>query len=591
MLDVASALRSRLAWRCLVLGAALAIQGGAVLHRYSPNRWLYRDGAFYFNTVRGLVENRSLDQGQLHPRSWFNGRLGWNYNLTDDWSNVSVGRGGTWYPKQPLLMPILSVPFYLAFGAVGTLLFNLLCGVLGALLAAELAARYTARWAASLLAIGLSATPVLVEQAYGFNNDVFYSLFIVGAALCLAEAAGPEHSREDDGSAGRAVGRAGLLAGLAVLAKVTNVFFLVPFAIWAMARGRPSRPLASLVRFALASAVGVGLAALANWILFGAPWITAYHRVLVVQAGHMEIQPHTRLFHRDFWEGLAALWWGPRAPNPQAHGLWHTFPLYPLALAGCLAIGWRRRFAEAAALFLALAWPLLFFAKYDWFRDDFLDPVYLLSAAPLAAWLGLLLRPRREPPESPVLWRRGLALGAAVLALCAGGRAAVAFAQRGPYRLVDHVPEAQVFLGEIPCDYFNNQVDRWECAGFDRGTEWLMTGLTLDGPPRFGGVPRRMILLDPHPERQPRRLRFELPLGRSLTLLYGLPDGASPLPVELTASVAGVELAHVTQAAPGLQRLTLDTARWAGTRQPLELAVVGEASPARPFFVDATVEP
>ena len=85
--------RSRLTFRLAVFFGALAIQGWAAYGRYAPNRWLYRDGSFYFNTVRGLTEHGSLDQSHIHPRTWFNGSLGWNYNLTDDWSNVSVGRG------------------------------------------------------------------------------------------------------------------------------------------------------------------------------------------------------------------------------------------------------------------------------------------------------------------------------------------------------------------------------------------------------------------------------------------------------------------------------------------------------------------
>ncbi|HUB05902.1 MAG TPA: hypothetical protein VMB50_02820, partial [Myxococcales bacterium] len=508
--------RSRAAWRLAVFLGVLAVQGGSAWQHYSPDRWLYRDGSFYFNTVRGLVENGSLDQSHLHPRSWFNGRLRWNYNLTDDWSNVSVGRDGTtWYPKHPLLMPILSVPFYLALGDVGTLVFNVLCGVLAALLAAELACAFTARWAASLIGFGLGVVPLIVREAYGFNNDLFYTVLVVGTAVCVAN---------------RQMGRAGLLAGFSVFAKITNVFFLAAFGAWVLA----TRDRRLILRFVAACSIGLAVTLIVNWVLFGAPWITAYQRVLIVHNGAQEIQSHTRLFHREFWEGLHALWGWPEYRDPQGRGVMAVFPAYLPALLGTGVLAWRKRWVEALVFLFALTWPLFFFAKYDWYRDDFCDPVYFLCAAPLAAWAGLLFAPAKEPESSPRSWRAGLGAVAAALALCIVGRGALALAHRGPYTLVGDVKHAEVFLGDIPCDYFNNQVHRWECSYFDRGSEWLMTGETLDGEPVFDGQKRTMIAINPHPQGVPRRMLFHVPMGRSFTLWHGIPDGVpGGIPVDL----------------------------------------------------------
>ena len=567
--------RSRLALRLGVFLGALAIQGGAAYRQYSPNRWLYRDGSFYFNTVRGLVEHGSLDQSHLHPRSWFNGRLGWNYNLTDDWSNVSVGRDGqTWYPKHPLLMPILSVPFYLAFGDVGTLIFNVLCGSLAALLAAELAAAFATRWVASLIGLGTGAVPLIVREAYGFNNDLFYTTLVLGAAVCLAN---------------RQMVRAGLLAGFAVFAKITNVFFLVPFGIWVLS----TRDRRLILRFAAACSVGLFVTALTNWWLFGAPWITAYHRVLVVHNGQQEIQPHTRLFHRDFWPGLRALWGWPEHGDPQGRGLMAVFPAYLPALLGTGFLAARKRFVPAIVFALALVWPLFFFAKYDWYRDDFCDPIYFLCAAPLAAWLGAFFPPASpgaEPPTAPRTWARGVGVLVASLAVLSLGREALAIAHRGPYTLSADISHAQVFLGEIPCDYFNNQVDRWECSNFDSGSEWLMTGVTLDGEPVFEGVKRRMIAINPHPQRQPRRILFRVPMGRSFTLLHGIPDGTpSGIPIDLTVKIDGQTVGHELDDGPGLHQLVLDTGGLAGGAHTLEMDVTGPVTQARWYYIDGSV--
>ena len=552
--------RSRLVFRAGVFAIALLLLGGDAARRYSPNRWLYADGSFYYNILKGVVQHGSLDQGHLHPRTWFNGALGWNYNLTDDWSNISVGRDGTWYPKHAFLMPLLSIPLYLAFGPVGTLLFNVLCGALTALLCAELAARYTARWLASLIGIGMAAMPAIVRQAYGFNNDVFYTVLVVATAIELAD---------------RRYARAGLWGGFAVLAKITNVLFLIPFGLWVLASRRP-KPVVSFVAYAC---IGIGLAAIANWVMFGAPWTTPYQRVLIVHNGLQEVQSHFRLFSRDFNQGLLAIWAQLR----------QTLSPYLLGFVGCLAFAFRRRYAEAVVFFLALLIPLLFFAKYAWYREEFLDPSYALCAAPLGALCGLFFAPRVEPDIAARTWKLGLSVGFGAVALAALVRGGVALADRTVTlsRLVPDPTVTQVFLGDIPCDYFNNQVGRWECSGFDRGQEWSFTGQTLDKFPRFDGVERAPIDLNPNPSGKARRLVFTPRWRDHLRLGYGLADGSAPVPLELVVSLGGQELWRETLSGPGWHERVLDTP--AGTTVPLEVVVTGQATPTRQFYVDGTL--
>jgi hypothetical protein len=556
--------RGRLFWRCLVFAAALIILGSDAWGRYSPNRWLYADGSFYYNIVRGLVSHGSLDQGHIHPRTWFNGKLGWNYNLTDDWSNISVGYDGTtWYPKHGFLMPMLSVPFFLAFGPIGTLFFNVLCGAVTALLSAELGARYTRRPAASLVAIAMTGMPSIVRQAYGFNNDVFYSALVVGTAIYVVD---------------RAPWRGGLLGGISVLAKVTNVLFVVPFGLYLAFDLPRTRDLRPMVRFAIGCSLGIGVYALANWMMFGAPWITAYQRVLIVHDGAQEIQSHFRLFSRDFDVGLAALW----------AQLKHNFPAYLLAFAGCVAWAVRRKWADAMTFAVVLILPLLFFAKYSWYREEFLDPCFALCVAPLCALPGLFLPPVPEPAISPRTWKLGVGSIVGTLAAIALVRGAIALAtpQNTLFALL---PEADVFLGDIPCDYYNNQVDRWECSGFDRGQEWSFTGRTLDRLPSFNGSPRPMIDLNPNPSGQPRRLLFRPKWGRRLQLEYGIPDGTpAGLAVDFTVRLGDREVLHESVDGPGLRQLGIDTP--AGSQETLELIVTGAATPQRQFYVTGTLE-
>jgi hypothetical protein len=153
------------------------------------------------------------------------------------------------------------------------------------------------------------------------------------------------------------------------------------------------------------------------------------------------------------------------------------------------------------------------------------------------------------------------------------------------------VPDSDVttvFLGSIPCDYFNNQVGRWECSGFDRGQEWCFTGQTLDKLPSFNGVQRAPIDLNPNPANQPRRMVFSPEWGAQLVFGYGIADGnGTQTPVELSVRIGAQEVLHETVTGPGWHEVTLPTP--AGTHTPLELDVTGQATPARQFYIDGTV--
>ena len=242
---------------------------------------------------------------------------------------------------------------------------------------------------------------------------------------------------------------------------------------------------------------------------------------------------------------------------------------------------------------LALTIPLLFFAKYSWYREEFLDPSYALCAGPIGALCGLFFAPgtaAEEPEIAPRTWRLGALAAAAVIVVLSLGRGALALADRTQTlsKLVPDSTVTQVFLGDVPCDYFNNQVGRWECSGFDRGQEWCFTGQTLDRFPTFGGTPRAPIDLNPNPSNQPRRIVFTPTWGTQLAFGYGIADGSGAQPpVELSVRLGDQELLHETVSGAGWHETSFATP--AGTRTPLEVTVTGQATPGRQLFIDGTL--
>src|SRR5262245_30527749 len=228
--------------------------------------FLIGDCAYYRATLVSLLEDHDLDvQNNLAAQ---------RYALA---SNVSLGRNGAFYPKHPILLAVVALPFYLVAGDGGLLAFNLaqLCALL---LVMWIGAR---RYASDLLAFALmlwfAFGTMLRPVAYNFAPDVLSTLLVAGGIVSILY--------------GRCVA-AGVLLGLSLWAKWTNAIFL-PVALVTLAARRDWR---ALLRFGVAAALPVaGLLGL-NWHMFGSPFVTPYDRVLVIEKQRWVLEPSHRTF-------------------------------------------------------------------------------------------------------------------------------------------------------------------------------------------------------------------------------------------------------------------------------------------------------
>jgi hypothetical protein len=509
-------------WAALVVLAFALVHGPSLAARYRPHSWLFADGAFYFATVRAVADHGRLEQRALHPESWYAQDLGWNRRLTDDWSNVALGRDGGWYPKHPILLPLLAVVPYKLYGPQGTLVANVLLNLAFVLLTFLLGRRVAHPAAAALVAAGVACVPFVVDMSYTFSNDLLGAVLLLGAVeLALA----------------RRFGLAGVLAGLAVWSRVTNVAFLPAVALAGWSAGG-WRGVARAAAFAL---VPLSAYALLNTVLFGAPWVTSYHRVIVREDGVMKTAAHTRLFNVEFARGLARIVTG-------ADGAFRSFPLLAPGLAGALALGWRRRALGASVLLFALL-PMLAYAKYDWYRPHFLYPSYGASALGLAGAIGLVF-PARVDGERRLAWRWVAgALGFAMVAAIPLLRSPEA----DPARLSSHLREARVFLDDVPCDYFNVQNERWECSKHDP-SGWAMTGLVRSETVTVRGVRWDGLWMHPSPSGRWRRIVWDALDAARVELTFALADPTQPGPVEVEVRARGQEPVAITLSGPGDER-------------------------------------
>lgn len=348
---------------------------------YVPHTFILRDGRFYTNVAATLTESLSIEQP--FARSWYGGDLGWNYNLDAGWSNIAQGRNGEHLPKHPLLLPVLSAPFFYALGLPGLLLFNVLTFFVVGACGFGLARRYVGdedEAAAGLAALALPLGTSILSYAYDCHVDTLLLALFLGGVLAIHR--------------GRGV-LAGVLLALTVTLKPTCLMWLPAFLLLALS------PQASLDKRGLLRAVGAGTLvllgyALLNTWLFGRPYWAGYNRTLVVVDGQPGIADHVDAFSFPLRAGLERLFLGH-------YGIARLFALFTLALPGWALLG-RRAPRYVAASVLALGCAVLVFAKYDWEGDRFLWPALALLVPALAAsFAGLLrlLRAVNERARSP----------------------------------------------------------------------------------------------------------------------------------------------------------------------------------------------
>ena len=487
-------------WHLFVVLALCAMHGSLALQAYEPYSFLHGDGAFYATINRSLLDG-TLDQRPYQPVSWYERALGWNHTMDPGWSNVSLGRDGTWYPKHPILLPILTTPLFWLLGYPGLLLFNVACVVVALWIAFALARRVAQPAAAAVTVLAFAAMPLFTRGAYAYSNDVLYGVLAIWAVERFV--------------AGR-FAWSGLLFGLAIWAKATCGLLAAPFGLWLLLtrQWRPALQMATAA--ALPVTVHLGL----NAVMFGHPLTTSYHRILVMQDGKQALFDIQARFGRPWRTGLLSLW------HDSDQGLW---PTAPLTVAGALGLPWLARAlpAVALALVLSIVGYALFYARFEYTYARFFTPWAALLAVPAALALDRLANAaiRVVPPLFRRLGRLRTVVLGLVLVLAIGIGAVLARRPEHAWSAAQSLTQARVIRGDgeqgIPCDYFNPRLQKWECAQLEP-ENWHRWGHAVGDQCRFPGYGAKgWLWLHPNPTHAKRITWTQVPAG-TLTLRFGL---------------------------------------------------------------------
>ena len=350
--------------------SALVLSASVMLFRTDErDAFLIGDCPYYAATAQSLLQDGDLDLAN---------QLGSDPDsLRAHAGFFAVGPDGAIVPKHSTLMPLLSVPFLAAFGSFGFLVFNVVqLGLLVYGIAVLAGDTPTARIVAL---IGYFLTPLM---AYTFN----YSPDVLGAGLVVWAYAAADR--------GRWVW-CGLLAGLAVWAKVYLVLVLLPVAILV----RPGCRRAVLPALA-AAAIAVAPMLAINTALYGGPLKTGYDfEGRVTETGRLITIEHYSQFNQPVLTGLKNLMFDRRIGALWTAPLWFLWPV-----GVCLSVragGAERRLG--LALGLAILANVLLFASYnDWAAavggNRFLFPAFALGlAAQEPVWRRILARFRSRP--------------------------------------------------------------------------------------------------------------------------------------------------------------------------------------------------
>src|SRR5262249_27172234 len=228
----------------LLVIVVVLVYGAQAFLNLSPQIYYEGDCPYYISTGLSIQKDGDLDlRNQLRGGLEVHGR------------QIALGRGGEWYPKHSVVMPVLALPFLAAFGLPGFSVFSVVVLGLLAWTSFGLARRFAPPMSSAAATLLMLGGTFLRRYDYNVTPDLVAALALGLALLGIF--------RDRDTLAGCAF-------GVAVWTKIGDVF-LLPFALgYAFA----SRGWGGLRRAVLGGAAPLAALLLFNLTLFGSPFVT-----------------------------------------------------------------------------------------------------------------------------------------------------------------------------------------------------------------------------------------------------------------------------------------------------------------------------
>jgi hypothetical protein len=278
-------------------------------------------------------------------------------------------------------MPVLTIPFYLAFGIFGCLIFNFLISILLMVLLFELSERHVGHVNAFIATILTAFTTLFLNYTYSYSLDVFNAFMLVLAYLALVK---------------HRYMLGGFIWGLAVYGRLASIITIPAFILFVFLEAYSNVNNSSVggirafgvrmypvLRF-VAGGVPIAICFfLTNWLMFGSPVTTSYDRWIHFVDGHAVITKQSSAFTCSVLENLSQVILSKKS------GLLNGAPLIIIAVAFGMKNFWLKARNEAILLIVASVMLIGFYSKYCYAvpgepGNRYLMPVVALCTIPLA---------------------------------------------------------------------------------------------------------------------------------------------------------------------------------------------------------------
>lgn len=294
---------------------------------------------------------------------------------------LAVGQAGL-VPKHPILLSLLALPFYLVAGTPGLLLFNLFMTLLLMVLLLRFNQLFMPAAPAFVVTFLYGVATLFFNYAYNFSPDILSTLLLLGGLYLLFR---------------ERTAYAAVLLGLSIFAKPLNLLpvgLIGLYFLWMQINRAGNEAAAhrltvnwrNILLFAGCFALGLLPFLVANYLLFGLPWVTGYQRIAVAGAlpGEIVLSSHVNHFNQPLLPGLYYLLFHPNK------GLLTTNPLLLLAIPGLFNLLRAPRRPELVLLAVISGAMLLLMARYDyWYTSHFSNRFLMLTvalSAPFTGW-------------------------------------------------------------------------------------------------------------------------------------------------------------------------------------------------------------
>lgn len=290
-------------------------------------------------------------------------------NIKSDLLNgqLALGANGL-VPKHPILMPILSIPFYYFFSDTGLLLYNAITCLLLHTFIFKINRLFSNQLISFITSAIYASATLFLDYSYNYSSDILSTLLVVSGLYYILI------SRCYLGA---------FILGISIFAKITNTPLVAVIMIYSIFttfghNNITSRKVTNISITVMMLIFGILPMAYTNYVLFNSPFVTGYQRTAIAGTSQDEIvtDNHTNKFNQPFAINSVRLLFD------QHKGIIPTNLIILLAIIGGISIKRNdidRRIVLITTLCLI---QFIIFAKYDeWDTSHFSNRFLMTSIA------------------------------------------------------------------------------------------------------------------------------------------------------------------------------------------------------------------